>query len=103
MAALPPTSRVWIGARRTIRKLNHGRRLFVICRSLVVGLRRRLPSRLYGRAGAHWAVAAAVLTFLVLGACADTFRGLGPTPAVAESHANELFEAIAARFNRVEL
>ena len=35
--------------------------------------------------------------------CADTFRGLGPTPAVAESHANELFESIAARFDRVEL
>jgi len=47
--------------------------------------------------------AAAVLICLALGACADTFRGLGPTPAVAESHANELFEAIAARFNRVEL
>jgi hypothetical protein len=35
--------------------------------------------------------------------CADTFRGLGPTPAAAESHANELFESIAARFDRVEL
>jgi hypothetical protein len=35
--------------------------------------------------------------------CSDTFRGLGPTPAVAESHANELFESIAARFDRVEL
>jgi len=47
--------------------------------------------------------AGVVLTCLVLGACADTFRGLGPTPAVAESHANELFESIAARLNRVEL
>ncbi len=47
--------------------------------------------------------AAAALTCLVLGGCADTFRGLGPAPAVAESHANELFESIAARFDRVEL
>jgi hypothetical protein len=47
--------------------------------------------------------AAAVLTCLVLGACADTFRGLGPTPAVAESHADELFESIATRFDRNEL
>jgi len=48
-------------------------------------------------------VATATLTCLSLGACTDTFRGLGPTPAVAESHANELFESIAARFDRVEL
>jgi hypothetical protein len=47
--------------------------------------------------------AASSLTCLLLAACADTFRGLGPTPAVAESHANELFESIAARFDRVEL
>lgn len=47
--------------------------------------------------------AAAALTCLALGACADSFRGLGPTPAVAESHANELFESIAARFDRVDL
>jgi len=39
----------------------------------------------------------------LLGACADTFRGLGPTPPVAEARANELFESIAARFDRVEL
>jgi hypothetical protein len=48
-------------------------------------------------------VAVAALTCLLLGACADTFRGLGPTPAVAESNANELFESIAVRFDRVEL
>lgn len=47
--------------------------------------------------------AAGVLTCLALGACAETFRGLGPAPAVAESHANELFESIAARFDRVDL
>ncbi len=43
------------------------------------------------------------MTGLALAACADTFRGLGPAPAVAESHAAELFDAIAARFTRVEL
>jgi hypothetical protein len=47
--------------------------------------------------------AAATLVCAALAGCADTFRGLGPTPAVAESHANELFESIAARFDRVEL
>ncbi len=38
-----------------------------------------------------------------ISACADTFRGLGPTPAAAESHANDLIDALATSFNRVEL
>ena len=35
--------------------------------------------------------------------CAESFRGLGTTPAAAESHADDLFEAIAVRFTSVEL
>jgi hypothetical protein len=46
---------------------------------------------------------AGALACAALTGCADTFRGLGPTPASAESHANELFESMAARFDRVEL
>ncbi len=37
------------------------------------------------------------------GACADTFRGLGPSPASAESHADDLIDALATVFTRVEL
>lgn len=35
--------------------------------------------------------------------CADSFRGSGPTPAIAESHADELFGAVATRFTDVQL
>ena len=35
--------------------------------------------------------------------CSDTLLSLGPTPAAAETRADQLFEAVAARFNAVEL
>jgi hypothetical protein len=43
--------------------------------------------------------------FIALGsiACGDTLRGIAPSPAVSESHADQLFEALATRFNQVEL
>jgi hypothetical protein len=36
-------------------------------------------------------------------ACSDTLRGTAPSPAVSETHADQLFEAFATRFNQVEL
>jgi hypothetical protein len=47
----------------------------------------------------------AVACFLLSGAlaCGDTLRGAGPTPALAENHADQLFDAVATRFNQVEL
>lgn len=36
-------------------------------------------------------------------ACSDTLRGIGPSPAVSETHADQLFEAMSARFTQVEL
>ena len=47
--------------------------------------------------------AAALLSLATAGACSDTFRAVGPSPAIAEAHADQLFEAVAARFNQVEL
>jgi hypothetical protein len=35
--------------------------------------------------------------------CSDTLLSAGPSPALAETQANQLFEAFAARFNSVEL
>jgi len=35
--------------------------------------------------------------------CSETLLSAGPTPALAESRADQLFEAFAARFNSVEL
>jgi len=35
--------------------------------------------------------------------CSDTLRGAGPSPALAETHADQLFDAMATRFNQVEL
>ena len=44
-------------------------------------------------------------TLLVAGAvaCSDTLRGAGPSPALAEAHADQLFDAVATRFNQVDL
>jgi hypothetical protein len=35
--------------------------------------------------------------------CSDTLRGAGPSPALAENHADQLFDAVATRFTQVEL
>jgi len=48
-------------------------------------------------------VAVATIALASAAGCADTFRGLGPTPLVAEAHANELIDAISARFTVNEL
>jgi hypothetical protein len=47
----------------------------------------------------------AVSALLVAGAvaCSDTLRGAGPTPALAENHADQLFDAMATRFFQVDL
>ena len=100
MAADKPSSRGRIIALRTIRKLLIRRRL--TRRSTTVGhLRRwRLSSATTVFVGGF---AAMSLAGLIVTGCAESFRGLGITPAVAESHANEVFEAVAARFTSVEL
>lgn len=36
-------------------------------------------------------------------ACSDTLRAVGPSPAVAESNASQLFDAVVTRFTQVEL
>jgi len=41
----------------------------------------------------------ALLLAPAVGACSDSLRSLGPTPAVAESNASELFQAFTARFS----
>jgi len=48
---------------------------------------------------------AAVAALLAAGAaaCGDTLSGAGPTPALAENHADQLFDAAATRFNQVDL
>jgi hypothetical protein len=56
---------------------------------------RALPSLL--RAGG------ALITALCLGSCADSLRAFGPSPAVAESHAEQLFQAFTTRFSPNEL
>lgn len=50
----------------------------------------------------HRAIGAAVIAVGSV-ACSDTLRGIGPSPAVSESHADQLFDAMATRFNQVEL
>jgi hypothetical protein len=54
---------------------------------------------------AAWSSGVTLTVFagFALASCADSFRGIGTTPAVAESHADELFRSIAARFTLVEL
>jgi hypothetical protein len=47
-------------------------------------------------------VAAAVFVAVAV-ACTDTLRGAGPSPALAETHADQLFDAVATRFNQVDL
>jgi hypothetical protein len=47
--------------------------------------------------------AGAAVIVALAAACSDTLRGAGPSPALAESHADQLFDAIATRFNQVEL
>lgn len=37
------------------------------------------------------------------GACSDTLRAAGPSPAIAENHADQLFDAVATRFTQVDL
>ena len=48
------------------------------------------------------AIAAAAL-IAGISSCTDTLLAPGPTPALAEARADQLFEALAARFNAVEL
>jgi hypothetical protein len=48
------------------------------------------------------AVAATPLVSISV-ACSDTLRGVGPSPALAETHADQLFDAVATRFNQVDL
>jgi hypothetical protein len=38
-----------------------------------------------------------------ISSCSDTLLSAGPTPALAETHADQLFEAFTSRFNQVEL
>ena len=44
-----------------------------------------------------------VLLALAIDACSDSLRAFGPSPAVAESHAEEFFEAFTTRFAPNEL
>ena len=46
---------------------------------------------------------AAIAIGVAIAGCADTFRGLGTTPATAESNTSGMLDAVAARFDRVEL
>ncbi len=48
---------------------------------------------------------ATVAAFLLtgIGACADSLRGVGGSPAAAADHADQLFDAFATRFNAVEI
>ena len=52
-----------------------------------------------------WLRSAVAATALIAGntSCSDTLLSAGPSPALAEAQANQLFEAFAARFNTVEL
>jgi len=52
-----------------------------------------------------WLSRAAAAAALIAGcaSCGDTLLSAGPSPALAESHADQLFESFAARFNAVEL
>ena len=54
------------------------------------------PSRLRRTAGSALILVGAF-------ACSDTLRGAGPSPALAENHADQLFDAVATRFNHVDL
>jgi hypothetical protein len=47
--------------------------------------------------------AASALLLTGAAACSDTLRGAGPTPALAENHADQLFDAVATRFTQVDL
>jgi hypothetical protein len=77
-----------------IRKLITGRRLSAYHPPVGVPRRRRRP--------ALAPLAVSVLAAAAIGGCAETFRELGPTPAVAESHANEMLDALVARFTHNE-
>lgn len=50
----------------------------------------------------HAAVLAVAVLAAGASACSDTLKSLGPTPALAESNADQLFEAFRNRFNQVE-
>jgi hypothetical protein len=52
-----------------------------------------------------WFFKAAAATAVIAGSvsCNDTLLSAGPSPALAEAHADQVFEAFAARFNAVEL
>lgn len=94
------TSRVRISAVRTIRKLIIRRRLSL--RSNPAGTtRRRRPSATIA-ASLGWLAAVAAGGFAVA-SCADSFRSTGFTAAVAESHADEMFAAVATRVTQVQL
>jgi hypothetical protein len=45
----------------------------------------------------------AVLLAATISGCSDSMRALGSTPAQAEAHADQLFEAVNARFTNVEM
>ena len=48
-------------------------------------------------------LAGTTLLALFLGACSDSLRAFGPSPAAAEAHAEQLFEAFTTRFAPNEL
>jgi len=60
--------------------------------------RRRPPP--YSRRALALAVAAGVV---LAGGCAETFRAIAANPAVSETQADQLFSAIATRFEQVEI
>ena len=59
-------------------------------------------SRFFISASLRPAVTAAAL-IAGISSCSDTLLSAGPSPALAETRADQLFEAFAARFNAVEL
>jgi hypothetical protein len=59
-------------------------------------------SRSVGSLWPRRSIVTAVLT-LGIAACTDSLRSAGPTPVLAEGHADQLFEAFGARWNQVEV
>ena len=59
-------------------------------------------SRFLGSTRPRRTLTAAVL-IAGIAACSDTLHSVGPSPALAEGHADQLFEAFGARWNQVEL
>jgi hypothetical protein len=61
-------------------------------------------SRFASRRGRRLSAVLVVITITgSVGACGDSLRRIGPTPAAAEANADQLFDAFRARFTGVEL